>query len=171
MPKYYLQISAKILSWPQYCACCGGASDTHFRASASKSTGKKVVTTRTSWWEVPYCSTCLHHVQKYQAAAQILVNGVVLGIIFAIIVAVFATSLMAGLIAGIVAIIGGVILSNNMKTEATRLTQPKCISPDTAVEYTGWYGTAHDFVFKSRSYAEQFAAINRRKTMSDIREI
>jgi hypothetical protein len=55
--------------------------------------------------------------------------------------------------------------------EAEKATASECASPGPAVEYSGWYGTVHDFVFSNQQYLDAFVALNRQKRMSDIREI
>ena len=67
---YQLQVSAKILSWPRQCACCGGEANAELRAAASRTTGKRVQHTTTSWWHVPYCNSCLHHKAQYDEASK-----------------------------------------------------------------------------------------------------
>jgi hypothetical protein len=182
MPKYFLQISARMLSWPQHCACCGGTSDAFFHASATKTTGKRVVNTRTSWWEIPYCSSCLLHVTKYKSAAQIIVAGIGIALIVGFVIffmsfvaggaiELVGTFLLLAFLVGVGIIVAAVVMSRNAKAEALKLLGPNCVSPDAAVAYTGWYGTAHNFVFASKSYADEFVALNHRKTMSGIRQI
>jgi hypothetical protein len=73
---YEIQISARNLSWPRLCACCCGPANTMKRASASRTTGKRVRHTTTAWWEVPYCTSCLSQEALFRWAATILVGAV-----------------------------------------------------------------------------------------------
>jgi hypothetical protein len=56
------------------------------------------------------------------------------------------------------------------KARAEDTMKPSCTCLTTAVEYAGWYGTVHEFIFSSRTYVNLFAAANVRKTISDIRQ-
>ena len=64
-----IQVSAKIISWPSICACCGEQANASFRAKAVRTTGKRVKHTTTKAWDVPYCEQCLDHKRKSDAAA------------------------------------------------------------------------------------------------------
>ena len=66
-----VKISANIISWPQVCACCLGRPDTTYDAGYTRRTGKRVVRTQTKKWEVPYCDTCLEHVEADRIARSI----------------------------------------------------------------------------------------------------
>jgi hypothetical protein len=58
-----IQISARIIRWPQACACCCQASDTAVEVRSTRTTGKRVIRTHTKSWSVPYCSRCREHIQ------------------------------------------------------------------------------------------------------------
>jgi hypothetical protein len=67
-PEYIpVQVSAQIVQWPQKCVCCCEESDTVLRLTFTKHSKGK---TRERYWEAPYCSACLGHVQGSPGAAR-----------------------------------------------------------------------------------------------------
>ncbi len=86
-----VQISARIIRWPQKCACCLGRANDVYQTTHIRRTGKKVIHTNMRQWEVPYCSACLDHMDAEDrantissAGAQIvLVFGIILGVTLA----------------------------------------------------------------------------------------
>lgn len=167
---YQVQISAKILSWPRSCACCLKQADNELRASASRTTGKRVQRTTTSWWEVPYCSACLSHQARYKGAASIFAGSAVLGLVLWIIVGLAASG-GAGAILAFTSFLVGLFLFIAAKQGAEKSMSKTCCSPGSAVKYVEWHGTFHTFVFESETYLHAFLAANDRKTRSDVREV
>jgi hypothetical protein len=168
MSRYRFQISARILTWPRMCACCGRPSDTTMRASACKSSGKRVVTATTSWWEVPHCSECVQHVERYQKAVEFNALGAVLAIASLVAVSWLAKSLLVGFVLAICAIIVCSTLAHRAKHAAGSMTTHDCCSVGPAVEYLGWYGTFHEFMFSNQKYLNAFLGANHRKTQSNV---
>ena len=81
-----VKISAKIIRWPECCACCCGRADTREDATAVRTEGKRVIRTQAKSWPVPYCRGCQDHrtaltCADYAAgrAGVFLVSGTVLG--------------------------------------------------------------------------------------------
>lgn len=83
-----VQISARLIRWPTVCACCTGRADDVYRTTHTRVTGTRVVRTNSRWWDVPYCSACLDHVDAHSRARSVtaagstaaLVGGIVLGL-------------------------------------------------------------------------------------------
>jgi hypothetical protein len=67
-----VQVSARILEWPQQCACCCGPPDMTWEASSTRHTGKRVIREQTKSWEVPYCSRCVGHIKKLMQTFRLL---------------------------------------------------------------------------------------------------
>jgi hypothetical protein len=168
---YQFQISARILSWPRNCACCGDTANVHIRAAASKTTGKRVQHTKTSWWEVPYCSACLAHKASYEAVVWWLWGGLAAGVVAWILIAQASSSGMAGFIVGVIIAGSGVWPYSKARAAARAKMKPSCCTPTAAVRYLEWYGSFHTFVFESESYMDEFLAANGRKTRSDVRQV
>lgn len=167
---YQFQISAKILSWPRACACCDQTADTHIRAAASRTTGKRVQRTTTSWWEIPYCSTCVEHKDKFDSAGNWLIAGVVIGIFAWPAFGVMSGSGTAGFVIGAGLFLVSLWPYHRVKASALGMMSHECSTPSCAVRYTEWHGTFHTFIFHNRPYLESFLAANDRKTRSDIRQ-
>lgn len=159
---YKFQISANLLSWPKSCTCCGNSADTHIRASASRTTGKRVKHTKTSWWEVPYCSGCLQHKQAFDAAGNWILAGLVLGI---------AIWFFVGFTPGILLTCASILPFSMAQSSAKRRMKKTCCSPSAAVRYLEWHGTIHTFVFESKLYLDNFLSNNSSKKRSDIKNV
>ncbi len=171
MPKYRLQISANLLAWPRSCACCCGTADSELRAAAARTTGSRVVHTKTKWWEVPHCGRCVAHIVRYRssdrAASLVRVLGFVAAVGFGVLAASFATAVVTMAVTLLVA----AVVRSKVRRGAAGLTTSACAGPGTAVGYVRWHGTMHEFEFSHQHYLELFIAANGRKTMSDVRTI
>src|SRR5689334_15882635 len=66
-----VDVSGQQFVFPDICACCCGHANSTLSVAASKSTGKKVVHTRTNTWDFPYCGACLGHVRAAEAAVSL----------------------------------------------------------------------------------------------------
>lgn len=168
---FQFQISAKMLQWPRKCACCGEAPNTSIRASASKTKGKRVKHTTTSWWEVPYCTTCLSHKRAYEAASWWLIAGFVVGLLVWFLITNSTGSGLGGFIPGIVILGASVWPFTKAQAAARAQMRPTCCTPTVAVRYLGWYGTFHTFQFSSQAYTDEFLLANRSKNRSDVRQV
>jgi hypothetical protein len=168
---FHFQISARLLSWPRKCACCGGAADSSMRAAASKTTGKRVQHTKTSWWEVPYCNTCLAHNAAYESAGRWLWASLIAGVLAWIVIGQASSRGTIGLLMG-AAIAGAGFWPYSRAQDAAR-TQMKstCCTPRAAVRYLDWHGTFHTFVFESETYTNEFLASNGQKNRSDVQRV
>jgi len=167
---YRVQISANLLTWPRECSCCGGNTDTKFRASASRTTGKRVRNTTTSWWEVPYCYQCIRHKETFESAAIWLSVSFVAGAFLWYFVAQ-SSSAMVGFIVALVVVVIGFIPYNKVVNKAKEQMSESCCSLTEPVQYTEWHGTFHTFVFASKAYLDLFLSENSRKKRSDITEV
>ena len=168
---YQLQVSAKILSWPRQCACCGGEANAELRAAASRTTGKRVQHTTTSWWHVPYCNSCLHHKAQYDEASKWAGRAIAGGLGAWVLIAWIMGSGWFGfaVCSGLACL--GFWHQSKAQEEAQKLMCENCSAPSDAVRYVGWHGTFHTFVFENKAYLENFMISNSRKTMSDVRQL
>lgn len=61
-PIFTVQVSARILLWPQKCACCGTKDNLEQqRFLSDHETGRA----NTSGWLIPYCHRCIRHASEY----------------------------------------------------------------------------------------------------------
>jgi hypothetical protein len=170
----FVQVSARILRFPQACCCCGGAPDTHIDASSTRVTGKRVVRTQSKSWSFPICRRCLEHVSlsdeagKLHQAAQ---NHKSIGIA-CIIAGIMLMACLIGipiLIYGIVAVSrlapNAVRRAKELEDEARKFLSNHWARHNGVVIYHGWNGSIHYFEFQSDSYAQAFIAANGNKAL------
>ena len=163
------QISGKIFSWPRQCACClSGSPDTTFRVSSSKTTGKRVKTTISRSWDIPYCSVCVHHVTKYNSSSTWLLVGGVIGALFAVVLISRGAGLLLGALVFGLSFILGNIPFKRARERARQQMKTNCISPFCSVDYSGWHGSVETFVFHNIEYLKAFVESNSNKMHSDI---
>lgn len=148
-----VDVSAKFISVPRYCVCCGDTPSVELAAQASK---KRDNTQYTNSWSFPYCSRCASHVAGQNAAATILVVGLVGAFVLMFFVGWWSLVVVA------LSIAGWVMQSNQAKSACG----PSCASSGAAVSYLGWHGTLHSFFFASRDYAAKFMAANSGKLVN-----
>lgn len=167
-----VQVSARLLSWPQSCACCRGSSTATLAASHTRTTGKKVIHSQTRSWNVPYCDDCKEHVRLYEDAKSSLLLGILAGALvpFCVFALFIDDENNLYRIAGVLGILAGLALlplsyrNYQRKMSLARESQnDDCCALWAAVEYHGWYGTVHTFVFYNQAYATAFRSLNARK--------
>src|SRR4051812_44837622 len=64
-----VEISARLIRWPNNCACCCGPADTSINISFTSRTGVRVIHEQTKSWRVPYCSQCFDHIDAARKLA------------------------------------------------------------------------------------------------------
>jgi hypothetical protein len=148
-----------------------GEPNAELRAAASHTKGKRVKHTTTRWWNIPYCSVCLDHKRQFEIAGWSAIPLILLGLILWIGVTGAAESPGMGLLLGLPTALLGIWPYNNALNRARATLKPSCTSERAAVRYLDWHSNFHTLAFTSREYLAAFVAANRRKTMSDIREI
>lgn len=148
-----VDVSAKFISIPRCCACCGDTPSVELSARASKKRGN---TQYTKSWSFPYCSRCAGHVAGQNAATTVLLVGLI-----AAVVVMFFVGWWSLVVIGL-SIAGWGIQSNQAKSGCG----PNCSSSGAAVTYLGWHGTLHSFFFTSRNYAAKFMAANSGKLVN-----
>lgn len=141
------------------------------RAVATRTTGKRVVHTITRWWDVPHCSRCVAHIQRYRVANSLLKVGAVLGLSVWFFGWISSGSGWLWAIGGAGVLMGLVVLSGRMKQSARAMTQPSCTAVGRAVEYLRWYSNFHEFIFSSQPYLNAFLSSNGGKQRSDVRQV
>lgn len=135
-------VSAKVLTMPSACACCGGAADRTFRATAVRVEGKRVIRTRTAAWTFPQCAGCARHDDLWPDATP--------GVVFLL------TLLTCGIY---------LYFYLERRKRARALCLPACAPPRQAVQYFGWKGTVHHFDFHSPVFTRDFVIANGKKVV------
>ncbi len=164
-----IDLSGHSFVFPNQCACCNGPADAELTLSSSKSSGKKVVHTKTNIWDVPYCRRCLVHVAEAADARNVVtlikVIAVVTGLLFW-----YFVSLAVGIGAGFMVIfLGGVLFYFQMKIAKSKCSRD-CACVDRAIVYLGWQRTLHQFEVTSTQYALALMIANQRKLVNLSRE-
>ena len=117
-----IDVSAKQLVMPVVCACCGARSETTQRVIATRVEGKRVIRTKTSWWDIPYCGACCAHDREWPAASA-------LGILI-------LTAFTCGIY---------LYFYFQRRQRALAMCTASCARPQRAIAYLGWHGTVHRF--------------------------
>lgn len=137
-----IALSAKQLGMPPLCACCGSPSITAVPISSTRVEGKRVIRTKTSTWNFPFCGRCCEHDRAWPttSALEVLV----------------LTVLTCGLY---------LYYYVKQRQRALSLCAPACAPPRRAVSYLGWHGTVHHFEVASDAFAQAFLATNAKKVV------
>lgn len=159
-----VEVSGQRFTFPQQCACCGGTPNTSLSASHTKTSGKRVVKSRTWSWEFPYCTSCLAHVSAYSNAAVAGWLVAIAGIGGAVFSA-FIHEVLPYVI-GVAALVAMVMAVSHLQGKARALCSPTCAVVTRAVSYVNWHGTAHTFDIVSRNYAALFMLSNAKKLLN-----
>jgi hypothetical protein len=160
-----VEASGRQFVFPVQCACCGGAADGRLTASASKSTGKKVVHTTIHSWDFPYCSPCIGHVKAAESASSISILLTVVALVIAVILYVGVAGWL-GVATGLGGMAGVIVLYNKMMAKAKAACGPQCACVSSAVTFLNWDGTKQAFDMASAGYATAFMMANERKLVN-----
>jgi hypothetical protein len=160
-----VDVSGYQFTFPMSCACCSGVANAQLTVSASKSSGKRVVHTKTQVWDIPYCTHCLQHVKAVEEAATVAKILTLLSVVGGGFVW-YAAAPWIGILLAISGLIGTIILYNHQMTKARGMRSASCVSVAKAVAYLGWYGTLHRFEIVSVDFARNFMVENQRKLVN-----
>ena len=136
-----VQVSARKLSFPRQCACCGAPPQIEYRVTAVRVTGKRVVRTQSASWPIPYCQNCLRHASLWPKPWG--------GLTWAL-----------ALITCFLWVPIQLLLDASARTSARNLCSSNCCTAAPAVIYLGWNGTVESFDFTSIPFAFEFILAN-----------
>ena len=158
-----VEASGNQFTFPQQCVCCESEPDRYLTVSASKSSGQRVVRTKTNTWDFPYCSRCLNHIEAANTALKLA--GIVI-----VIVVIIAWSLggWSGTIFGALGAVGALILYVKLIANANKTLRSSCVGLGKAVGFIGWDGTHQVFEIGSPKYAREFMIANKRKLIMSL---
>lgn len=160
-----VEVSGRQFSFPPQCACCGGAPQGVLTAAASKSRGKKKITTTTMQWDFPYCARCLSHVAAIRGANALLMGGIGASLLMGFVLW-FAVALWFGLLVVLGGIGGSIFFSQEATKRAALLKTPSCACLDAAVALHEFDGSRQAFEIASPVYALAFMQGNARKLVN-----
>lgn len=154
-----VEVSGNSFDFPNQCPCCNGATDAELALSASKSSGKRVVHTKTKVWDVPYCNHCLTHIQRTDQAR---VSAKMFAVLAAIVSALtwLGFSFSAGLGVGAFILVVGFIPYWLLTKSAKEICRKDCARVGRAIAYLGWERTVHKFEVASPQYAQLHSCPN-----------
>jgi len=161
-----IDLSGHKFTFPQQCACRGAAPQTSLAASATRTTGKRVVHTDTRSWDFPYCLSCTAHVKaaKDAAIAAGFISG---GSILIFMFCSFALD-QAGL--GLLLCAAGIgfaiFTHNSMMSKAKSMCSSTCAAVKSAIGYHGWQGACQMFEVVPPQYALAFMLTNQKKLVN-----
>lgn len=160
-----IDVSGHSFVFPDRCACCCGAANASLSISATKTSGKRVVHSKTNVWDVSYCNQCLAHVKAVESARTLAWLFTALSVFVA---AIFWSEVgqTAGIGIGLLAMAGTLILFSNRMQQARSMCSPNCACVGRAATYLGWHGSLHKFDFASASFASEFMVINQKKLVN-----
>src|SRR5262245_6868711 len=156
-----VEVSGYQFVFPQQCACCEASPDTVLTVSASKSSGKRVVRTKTNTWDFPYCSPCVRHFEAASAAKTMTWVVSVLSLV----VGLYLSSWL-GFIVGALGIGGALFMYQKLMAQAKGMRTSSCVCVGKAVAFLGWDGTRQIFYVVSPIYAREFMIANKKKLIN-----
>src|SRR5262249_36844694 len=148
-------ISARKLAFPTLCACCLQAADSQWIATATRTSGKRVVRTQSRRYAFPYCTRCVSHLQLWESADSGLVLIATLSLFGALFVW-FALNFAAAVGLFVVGSLIGAIFRQSRRGKADSMTSTGCVASKNAVSYLGWDGSIQMFDFASEDFAAEF---------------
>jgi hypothetical protein len=156
--------------FPAECACCGCFADATLAVSASRSSGKRVVHTKTNVWDIPYCSQCVAHVgAAAQSPSGITITLVLLSVILGFFLG-YAVNLATGILSCFLAFVAIAFVSANLReralAHARTLCSSNCVCVGQSVACLGWHGTVHEFEISSLRFATDFMLTNQGKLVN-----
>ncbi len=162
-PAHTVSVSARLLNWPRWCACCCEPYTTWFSASYTRRWGKRVKHSQTREWEIPCCSTCAAHMNAFGRATAYLTGAVVVGVLSPL--ATWLTDQQIVLIVGFLIVIALINSARNQYRKARKLKGATCATVRPPVVYNGWDGSIHYFYFRNGTYADLFVQGNSKKVV------
>ncbi len=159
---YKISFSAKILSFPKICCCCGTNNPAEkYRAVAKRVTGKRVIKTQSYSWSFPICIKCTGWLAADRLAKIIFFLFIItlVGCIY------FFQQHMKDLFIKSICL-GIVVLTfvfwRYSRTRALKIKPDStCVNPP--VRYLSWYGTVQYFAVSNFAFLQEFEKINAKK--------
>jgi hypothetical protein len=156
-----VDVSAKIVSFPQVCVCCLGPPD---RPLVSLARGKS--------WSLPHCGRCAMHAATFRSATNVSLMWLAAGgvaSVGAMGVLSIAVSPVLGVSAAVVVGIATFVVAyraHEARHAAARaMCSPSCGSVVGPARFAGWHGHVQTFDFANAHYAARFMAANREKLL------
>lgn len=160
-----VDVSGNSFQFPAECACCGRPSNVSLGLALTKTSGKKVVHSRTTAWDIPYCAPCAAHIAAMDRArtmATVLVATLGLLALFSL----CGGYAGLGVFLLIVGLVAAAVIHNRLSAAARAMCSPECACADRSVRYLYWHGTHHAFDMASPRFALAFMRANVKKLIN-----
>lgn len=152
-----IELSGRTFHFPPECVCCGSVASTEFVASATKTRGKRTVTSTTREWRFPSCAACEAHRATYGSANLPAFFSVLLGVVLAVVLWWWLFP---------IGVVTAVLLVQSAHSKAESERSEKCVTASAPARFVGWQGTVHVFDVQSTDYARAFLALNSHKAVN-----
>ncbi len=175
---FRVRVSANIIRWPHYCACCFTPASGFRSVCHTRTWGRRVAEWETKEWRIPYCNRCLEHIHEYETVLKSRSSCRTLIWTFAIILSLLSCGAVGasppiGLILFSFVIFGGIAARyfidkyfNEKLSEFEDDLHKDCSCPGDAVTYDGWHRSIHLFWFQGPLYTAAFLHANEGKCLS-----
>ncbi len=157
-----VEVSTRTFAVPFECPCCGAEPDTELAVPVIRTAGREVARDTARALAFPYCKRCADHVHVWESAGLRSAGVMVAGLVAAVVLSL-ATRFVIGAIAFAAAALFAWSLGSARRAAARAGLGPSCASPDRALAYLGWSGSASTFSFESPTYAARFAEQNEKR--------
>lgn len=157
-----VSVSGRKLAFPGACCCCRGDADSSILATATRTTGKRVIRTQTQSWTFPCCAACVGHARKSKTESgwvAMMLIGFISGPFFFL-----GPNSWAGFVLLLFGA-GGILGAALQRRDARAVMKPTCGDLGPPVQYLGWSGTFHALAFSNTAYAGLFALENRARLL------
>ena len=158
-----VKVSARILSFPSICCCCGAYNPQgEFLATATRVTGKRVIRTQSRSWGFPLCTKCekwMHHNSSLKKSSKWFWKLLAITCISGFLSWIFIASI--GVIMATLTLISWIIAAKKANS-----IKPNAICTDPPVIYESWNGSVHTFILSNSNFADCFSKSNEKKLVA-----
>ena len=159
-----VQLSARIVDRPVFCACCGASpANEEIAATFTRYQGVRIVRSDTRGWRFPFCSSCAAHHNQYY-----LLDGREATFRRRKVGWIWASIFLCVYVFPIVMVVVNSRRRRRTSLEKEHLMasiQHPCAAIADAVIFDGWNGSVQMFRFANHEYADAFKQANANKLL------
>ena len=153
------------MRFPRFCACCMRDAETEIPLLYTRTKGVKVIRSKSITWPLPYCHTCISHINAWHRSSRNFKLALFSGLAFSCIF-LFAGLLNTALTLSILSLLLALVARYKTRQNALALCTKECPTVHVAASYDGWSGSVHSFDFAHRNYAARFMQMNVNKLVN-----
>lgn len=164
-----VKVSARLLAFPNLCCCCGTTGATEkYSATATRTTGKRVIKTTDNTWNFPICEKCLAWIvatREASARKSLFIFSMLLALVSLLysINQTGSSALAYSILAVLVTIAGGSLELLRRQNKLCSEIRPPNSCSAVPVHYLGWQGSVHTFDFSNVEFSNRFMVANSKK--------